>query len=64
VSESGSRGLTSGRARRVDRGERGCWEEMGEDGGERAKGFARVVERFVEAVGVTSRLVRGVDCSW
>lgn len=51
--------------RRTERGERCCWcGEAGEDGGERAKALDRAIERFVEAVGVTSRLARGLECSW
>jgi hypothetical protein len=49
----------------MDRGERCCGEEMGEDGGERVKFEMRAVAfRFDEAVGVTSRLARGLVCSW
>jgi hypothetical protein len=68
LSESESSGLKSNGARRVERGERSwyCCGEMGEDGGDRAKVFvgARVADRLVVAVGVMSRLVRGLGCSW
>jgi hypothetical protein len=62
LSESESRGLRSKGARRVERGERTCCGDTGEDGGDRAKeAFARATERLDdEAVGVMSRLVRGL----
>lgn len=65
LSESESSGLRSKGARRIERGECGCCEVTGEDGGDRAKeAFARAADRLDdEAVGVMSRLVRGVDRS-
>jgi hypothetical protein len=67
LSESESSGLKFNGARRMERGERSCcWGKIGDDGGDRAKVFvgARVADRLVEAVGVMSRLIRGLDCSW
>jgi hypothetical protein len=65
LSESESSGLRSKGARRVERGERNCCGDTGDDGGESAKeGFARAAEVLDdEAVGVMSRLVRGLDRS-
>jgi hypothetical protein len=66
VSESESSGLRSKGARREERGERICCGcgDTGDDGGESAKeAFARAAERLEEAVGVMSRLVRGLDRS-
>lgn len=47
-------------ARRVECGVQCFGEDVGEDGGERAKLATRVIVFLEEAVGVTSRLVRGV----
>ena len=60
-SESESSTLLSSWTRRVERGERRCCGDAGEDGGESARLFAKLRGRFAEAVGVTSRLVRGID---
>lgn len=51
-------------ARRSERGVRVGGGETGDDGGERAKWAVRTIERLDEAVGVTSRLVRGTGWSW
>ena len=63
LSESESSGLEATSARRVERGERGCCGEVGDDGGDSAKAFARAAERLDEAVGVMSRLARVVECA-
>jgi hypothetical protein len=60
-SESESSAAAAGkRARRVEWGVRCFGEETGEDGGERVKLEVRVTVFLDEAVGVTSRLARGV----
>lgn len=47
-------------ARRVEWGVRCFGEETGDDGGESVRFELRAADFLLEAVGVTSRLVRGV----
>ena len=64
-SGSESSAFGSGRARRIERGEWSCGEDTGVEGGESAKLEARAVcRRLDDAVGVMSRLPRGLGCSW